>query len=312
MTFAARRAAALVVLVVVVAGVALLAAVFAPRWAGHDGGSFTVDGIRVTTSIDPQSALVGDPVVAVAHVFVDSREIDPTSVKLAQAFTPFGTVTTRRSVTTGIGSAVRVDFVYRLQCVTVSCLYAMERVQSGKTVVRPIPPPAGKLTYRTRSGATSADTTVTWPSLILRSRLDSDATQQVAPRPPTYRAPRISYAISPSLLGWLAIGFAIATGLAGGVLVTLWVKGRPRIRGLRIPDHLTPIDRAVALVRHARTEGDTAGERRALERLAAALRDAGEQELALRAQTLAWSKDVASDDALGELQRELTKVGNGR
>ncbi len=312
MSYGARKAAALAVAATLLAAAVVLLVLLAPRWHGKEGGTFAVDGMRVSTILDPQSALVGDVVTARVRIFVDTADVVPSSVRLAQSFAPFAAVSTRRAVVRGIGSAARVDYTYALQCVTVSCVAGMERVVKGRTLLRQIPVPVGTVTFLRRDGATAKPLSVGWPLVILRSRLDTDSTEQQRPRPAAYRAPDVSYAVAPTLLGWLSVGFAALLALVGGTLVALAVRGRPSVGRLRIPSHLTPIDRAVALTRHARASGDAAAERKALERLAAVLRDAGEDELGGRVQALAWSRELASHDALGDLSPEIEAVRHGR
>lgn len=312
MSYTARRALAGALLLAVVAVLVVLAAVFVPRWDRDEGGTFTVKATRVSAVIDPASVLIGDPAAATLRVFVDSQQIDPSTVRLKQSYLPFGSTVQRRTITRGIGSAARVDFAVTLQCVTVRCLTQAERILDGKTLIRPIELPKGTVTARTRAGAAIDPIEVTWPSIMVRSRLYTDQPDQLQPRVGAYRSPGVSTSISPSFLGWLSIVLAIVLALVGGTLVALAVRGRPILRRLRIPAHLTAVDRALALARHARSQGDTAGERRALERLAAALRDLGEAELGARAQRLAWSKELPSDDAFAELTRELERAGSGR
>ena len=75
---------------------------------------------------------------------------------------------------------------------------------------------------------------------------------------------------------------------------------------------MTGIDRALALLEHARSTGDVPGERRALERLALELDTQGEPELSTTATRLAWSKDGPRDEALDELAAALGESRNGR
>jgi hypothetical protein len=110
----------------------------------------------------------------------------------------------------------------------------------------------------------------------------------------------------------LLVGAASVLAVVGGLLVATAVRGRVAVRRLRIPAHLTPVERALALARHAAASGDTAGERRALERLATELRRSGDGELTDAVRRLAWSKEEPSDEALEELASELVRTGNGR
>ena len=90
------------------------------------------------------------------------------------------------------------------------------------------------------------------------------------------------------------------------------IRGRRRVRQLRIPAHLTGVDRALALLEHARAARDVAGERRALERLALELRKEGEPELSMTATRLAWSEHGPRDEALDRFAASFAEARNGR
>ena len=105
---------------------------------------------------------------------------------------------------------------------------------------------------------------------------------------------------------------AVALLLAGGWLVAGVIRGRRRERHLRIPAHLTGVDRALALLEHARAERDVAGERQALERLALELRKEGEPELSMAATRLAWSEHGPRDEALDSFAASFAEARNGR
>ena len=296
----------------VVSGIAAaLAFVVAPGWDRGDGGTFGVASIRLTTSVDPQGALIGDQVKARVRVLVDTTRVDPAGVTLASRFAPFGLVETTRSIRQGIGRAAFVEVTYTLQCVTVDCLYAMEQVADGRTIPRPIRLRAGELIARTRAGGTER-LAFTWPVVNLRSRLDQETIDQLETRPAAFRRSAVSYSVPPSLLGWIAVGVALALLLVGGWLVAGVVRGKDPVRRLRIPADMTGVDRALALLEHARVAGDVAGERRALERLSVELRREGNGDLSSFARRLAWSKDGPRDKALDSFAEELAEVRDGR
>ena len=298
--------------VVGAAAVALVVVAWlAPRWDAGEGGTFAVRKIHVATSIDPQGVLVGDQVSGRASVLVDADAIDPATVRLSSRFAPFGLVRTERTVHADVGRAALVEVTYTLQCVTVDCLYAMERVVGGRVVARSIRFPQGTLRARTREGGT-ARASFSWPQVNLRSRLDESTIDLLETRPAAFRRPDVSYAVSPAVLGWAATVVAVALLLVGASLVAFAIVGARRVRHLRIPAHLTGVDRALALLAHARDAKDVAGERRALERLALELREAGERELALTATRLAWSKDGPRNETLDRFTAAFAETRNGR
>jgi hypothetical protein len=146
----------------------------------------------------------------------------------------------------------------------------------------------------------------------LRSRLDQQTIDLLETRPAAFRRADVSYAVRPEVLGWGAIAVAVALLLVGGWLVAGVVRGRRQLRRLGIPAHLTGVDRALALLEHARVERDVAGERRALERLALELQKDGRPELSLTATRLAWSKDGPRDEALDSFTASFAGAQNGR
>ena len=140
---------------------------------------------------------MGDQVSARASVLVNSDAIDPATVRLSARFAPFGLVRTERAVHEDVGRAALVEVVYTLQCVTVDCLYAMERVVDGRTVSRPIRFPPGTLRARARDGSGAERASFRWPEVNLRSRLDESAIDLLETRPASFRRPDVSYAVSP-------------------------------------------------------------------------------------------------------------------
>ena len=308
---AGRRVAAAAALVGAAAVAIVVVAWLAPRWDAGEGGTFAVRDVRVTTSVDPQGVLVGDRVSARATVLVDADAIDPATVRLSSRFAPFGLVRTERTVHEDVGRAALVEVTYTLQCVTVDCLYAMERVVGGRVVARPIRFRQGTLRARAWDGGT-ARASFSWPPVNLRSRLDERTIDLLETRPAAFRRPDVSYAVSPAVLGWASTGVAVALLLVGASLVAVAIRGARRVRQLRIPAHLTGVDRALALLEHAREAKDVAGERRALERLALELRHVGERELSLTATRLAWSKDGPRNEALDRFTACFAEAPNGR
>jgi hypothetical protein len=130
-----RELAALAVCAAALAGIVVLIAVYAPRWWSADGGSYSPPRLTTATDVAPVSALFADIVTFRAHVLVDRRVIDPARVGLDARFTPFRVVSHTRSVSSSGGHAARVDFAYRVQCLTVDCLGAAGRASKNGAVV---------------------------------------------------------------------------------------------------------------------------------------------------------------------------------
>ena len=311
MSSSARLLTAVLIAVSAIVVVLVAGFVVAPRWDRGEGGTFTVRDARVATTVEPRGALVGDRVTATALVVVDADRIDPRSVRLDTRFAPFAVVGTTRTVDTGIGDAAFVRYRYSLQCLTVDCLTAMEVVREGKTLSRPIPLRDATLVARTREGSTER-VAVEWPSVNLRSRIDQRDIDLVATAPAAFRTPGITYRVSPTLVGWMTVGLAIGLILVGAWLIALAVRGKRAVRRLRIPDHLSGVDRALALLDFARESGDVEGERRALERLAAELRDDGDLDGSEAARRLAWSREGLHDEELDEFRAGLVGARDGR
>ena len=285
--------------------------VLARGWAEGDGGSYA-SGTTVAATLDPPSALFGDAVTATVRLVVDTREVDPASVAFDPSFKPFQAFDESRAVISGIGHAAEVVLRYRIQCVTGTCLLAMEREETGGRLrTGPITLPAATATARDRDGR-AVRIPVTWPTLVVHSRLTAEDIEEGAPAEVAFAPPAVSYSIAPGTFGWLLVGGACLFLIAGGWLVTSVLLARRRERVLRLPDHLTPTERALALTRHALGVGDVAGGRKALERLASELDREGRGELAQTAGRLAWSEIAPSAVAVEDLARSVGSGANGR
>ena len=103
----------------------------------------------------------------------------------------------------------------------------------------------------------------------------------------------------------------LGLALAGAALLASAVRGKPVPLRLRVPGHLTPLDRALALVRDAAERDSTAEERKALERLAAVLQRNGHTQLARTAGRIAWSRDEPEAATVEELADQVARSVNG-
>ena len=294
---------------VVVAVVLLLAR----GWSAGDGGSYAPVETVVATRLEPPSVLFGDPVDATARIVVDERAVDPASVSLDPSFKPFQAFVTTRRVLEGTGHAAEVRFRFRLQCVTGACIRAMEReLRGGSTRTVPIELPRAIARGRTREGSAGRD-----PRDLARRRdplpLDGRGHRRTGNRSrPGSSHPRQATRSIPASSAWLLVAVAVAAILGAGVLVAAVVASRRRERRLQLPAHLGPVDRSLALARHALETGDVDGGRRALERLAGELEENGLNDLADQAARLAWSPPGPSEPELDDLSRLVRSGANGR
>jgi hypothetical protein len=305
------RIAALAVGVAAAAAAAVLILV-AVGWDDGSGGSYAPTETLVQTRLDPPSALFGDAVTATAVVLVDRRDVDPGTVSLVASFRPFQSFASERTVTDDVGHATRVTFTNRLQCVTGACLRAMETEEQGGRL-RTVPIAFRKATVKaTGTDGRPVSLTASWPTLVVHSRLTAEDIDAGIPTAPASPPPAVTYATAPDRLGWILAGIAAALLLAAGALAASVLWASQREKQLRLPAHLTPAQRSLALARHALDRGDVAGARKALERLAAELDRGGRDDLAQAADRLAWSSSEPSPEALDELALSVEGSANGR
>jgi len=303
------RIAAAVVAVVTVAAVVVLTGVVARGWWRGDGGAYAPRTTLVRTEITPARSFFGQVLTAHAEVVVDPRRVDPASVALDVNFRPFRIRSESRHVSTGLGRATVIDFRYDIQCFARACvpLGAAGRTRASATAFQLT---GSRVTARERDGRTIAKR-VSWPVFGVQSRLTADEIALSTPgidRP--VQPPPVSWAISPDLLGGLALAAAALLTLGAGWLVASAVRGDARpLRVLRIPAHLTPVERALALAEHAAAHGEVDESRKALERLAIELRRRGTATQAGDAEQLAWSAQGPSRETVAALADRVRSNG---
>ena len=299
------RIAAGVVALVTVVVVVVLTTVVAPGWWNGDGGTYAPKRTLVHTDVTPPRSLFGQVLTAHAELIVDPRRIDPASVDLNANLRPFNIRSESHRVTRGLGRAAVVDFTYEIQCVSRGCV----PLGKGRGALAIQLKPA-KATYRGRDGV-AGTVPVTWPVFAVQSRLTEEeialSTPQIA-RGST--PPPVSWAISPGLLGGLALSVAALLILGAGSLVASAVSADTRlVRAPRIPAHFTPVERALVLAEHAAAHGEVDESRKALERLAEELRRRDAAAFADDAERLAWSESGPSRETVAELATNVRSNG---
>jgi hypothetical protein len=299
-----RIAAGAVALVAVLA-VVVLTALVAPGWWGGAGGTYAPKKTLVHAEVTPARSLFGQVLTAHAQLIVDPRRIDPGSVELNVDLRPFRIRSESHRVTRGLGRAAVVDFAYEIQCVSRACV----PLGTGRGAMAVQFKPA-RATYRGRNGI-AGTVPIAWPVFGVQSRLTAEeialSTPEVA-RGST--PPPMSWAISPGLLGGLALAAAALLILGAGWLVASAVSGDTRlVRAPRIPAHLTPVERALVLAEHAAAHGEVDESRKALERLAEELRRRDGGGFADDAERLAWSESGPSPETVAALATSVRSNG---
>ena len=251
----------------------------------------------VSSSVTPQKSLFGDPVTVRLRILFDRSRVAPEAVKTQYGFRPFRDRTTVERVDSG--SLTALLYTIELQCLTLACV-----------------PPEGDFTSSWGARITTGIGPVqdiSFPGITVASRIPPESefpaenTGETDDWPPKWRAtvslPAPSYRLSPTLLTWLLAGLGvllIAASTAAGLLLLR--------RGRLVRDReIAPLDRALDLLRRARTDEER---RAALEALALALDTERGPELAQPARALAWSESRPSEtaaEALADLAR-----GTGR
>jgi hypothetical protein len=291
------------------AALGLLLGFLAPRWWRGDGGSYAPQRPIASARITPATSLFGQVLTARADVLVDPRAVDPATVDLDVDFRPYRIRSESRSIQRGVGRAQIVSFRYAIQCIARACVPRSESEERSRGAAAVLQPKAARLTAHTRDGREIAGL-LQWPPVGVQSRLTRDQIALATPQAEQRLAPAaVSWRISPDVLGWLAVGAAAILVLGAGVLVALAVRGEARAPRLRVPAHMTPVARALALAEHAAAHGEVDESRKALEQLAEELRVSGAGGLAGDAERLAWSAHHPSTETVGALADTVRSNG---
>jgi hypothetical protein len=239
---------------------------------GPSHGDLGSGPLTIRTQLSPQDPQFGDTVVATLDVFGAPRD-----VRVGSKFAPYDVVSSRRSVRT-VGGQSFVRIVTRLRCLELRCL-----------------PRAAVKTFRLKpvhvSGAVHP-----WPPLRVHSRITkADSARPVLRIPPPAAAPA-RYRVSPTAAGTVLL---VLAGLlaAGGVFLLLRVALR-KIAPTRRP--LPPLERVLAELAAASSNGDSGRRRRALEELASELEPLDEP-LSVESRVLAWGPDDPRPEAVSDL-----------
>jgi hypothetical protein len=271
-------------------------------------------GILADVAVNPQSAYVGDTLIARVDVLVDRRRIDPSTLAVRGRLAPYilGAPSIERR---DVGDASRVTHTLPLRCDVRSCLPPDPERGGRRTFV----PPGLQLLFR-RTDGSNGSLLLPLPALEILSRLSrSEAALledfAVIPFRASLALEPIRYAVSPTLLAVLLLAAAALLLTAAGWLVLRYGPRRKEPAASEpspLPAVvLSPLERALAVVERARTRGSIPDERKALELLARELGRNGDPELAATAKGLAWSAQGPTAAAKLALTAEVRSVIEG-
>jgi hypothetical protein len=250
-------------------------------------------GIGVQTSLAPRPVLFGDDVTAHVDVLVDTRRVDPRSVRVTDGFGAWRQAAPERTTTTVAGGTAKRSFRFTLSCLDSTCLPHVTRFA-------PV-----TVTARLRDGRTIT-VRRRWPALTVVGRVAASAA--AAAKPP-FRAqtalPAPSFDASPTPLAlWLDV-LAGLLAAAGAAVVAAELVRRRRLLAAGA-DERPPLVRALALVREAERRAP-ADRRKAAGLLARTLAQEGGDGLADRAARVAWSSEQPSPERLDRLADDVEK-----
>ena len=273
--------AALVVLAALVLGL-VLALRHEPggRQARLDGRPVSAVG-----TLSPREPQFGDTVVATVDVFVDSRRVDPDTVRVTTGFTPYQVTASTRMVRSDEGVSI-THLERRLRCLGVAC------VPPGTASTVRFEPV--RVSYR--EGSQPRSLAVAWPVLHVHSRVAlADLRHPLLRVPPPHAAS--DYRLPPRPTGYALLALAALLALGGSTLLLL--VGLRRFAPVRRGTN-TPLERILVELAAASSNGDSGRRRRALEQLARELEplDPG---LSVESRVLAWGPEDPKVDAVADL-----------
>jgi hypothetical protein len=297
-----------------------LCVVFLAGCGGNESGPLLAKGkvASVQGTLQPDVHLFAEPVVAQVDVVVDRDKVDPADVTVKTDFKPYEKIDATEVTRQDIGRFTHLRYRTTLRCLDINCIPpTVKGVQaaSPQTPELPLFPEnqqrEEKTSYRfppvlvTAGDEPDAEMLgrASWPPLRSLSRINWDDPKVVGQHFPFVSTvtplPKTTYRISPTLLGVLLLGAAVALV----VLPLLYLVRSRRSRREPTADRgpsLSPLERALALVEWASRRPSVEERREALEALAYEL-DADAEQTASRARAQGWSPPSPEPGEMTEL-----------
>ena len=301
---------------------ALALAVATPAVAGlpfQHSGTVVGEGmpLKAYATITPEVHLFGDAVTARLAVVADRKYVDPARLRVTTSFSPYRAVGEPTVLRVTAGRFAQVTWTWTLRCLTSPCV--------------PRVPPSEKfhdfrfrlihIDYMSITGTRLYGITASWPPVEVLSQI-SPASENVLEANDRltwqfHLTPVASptFALSPTLLFWLALGLAGAALLAAARFSWSWYRMvRPRrISIAGAADPRTTLERALTLLAWAHERGDETLERKVLERVAGELGVEAPlpavDELSRTARELAWSAGTPGDEEVETFAEQARGTG---
>ena len=267
--------------------------------------------VRARALITPRIVLFGDVVRARVDVVVDTEEVDPDTVRIANSFSPWEIVRPPERTRRDAGSATYLTTTYTLRCVTGPC------VPGGQAAPLEFDP--ARLSWASSTDSEARDSApVEWPLLTVYSRFntsnfDPDQSSSTPWRAELVAMPEVSHRLAPGVVtaGAAALGGLLALG--GLVLLFL---ARPRRTYEPPPEPepeplpvLSPLEQALVLLEDSARADGAEERRRALELVAEALEERETMpDLVRSARILAWSEDDPEVDETSGLAAQVRTI----
>ena len=272
--------------------------------------------LAATASLTPQSHLFAERIHVRIDAVVDRRRLDPDRIVLETDWHPYQPAVPPLRTREDVGRFTRLHWGYDLYCVVLECA-----PQAGANIRTGFAPATLRYRGRPIEGAPPAPLTISWPPITAVSRLDpvdldrrptvrgggagaqAAVTIKVPWRHNSATLVAATYRVQPVTVFWTGIAGALLLFAGAGILLRPYLPSLRRHRA-----RPSPLERALAAVERTRTGGDLEAERKALESLAAELRDSGEGDLAWTASVLAWSKPVPEPELIGALTVDVREA----
>jgi hypothetical protein len=289
-----------------------------PAPPNFPSGSSIGEGVplKAYATVSPTVQFFGGPVTATLAIVADTKWVDPVRLQVTSSFVPYKPVAPPMVTRLQVGRFAQITWTWTLRCLTSPCV--------------PRIPPSDRvhvfnfhqahITYLKPDGKPDYGLATNWPQLEVYSQLSVATVDEVLGsgklRWIFHLTPVASptYARSPTLLFWLALGLGLALfGLAAFFGWRLYLELRPRAVAAPAAQAGTSLERALAVLAYAHERGDETLQRKAFERVADELGlDAAQpeiDELTRTARELAWSQRTPADDEVEGFAEQARGTG---
>jgi hypothetical protein len=271
------------------------------------------DPISATATFFPRVVLFGDTLSATLDVVLDRTALDPAEVEVDWSPAPWRPVAPPAEARRDSGTTTHLRTTYVLRCLTTLCVPARDTEEVD------FEPAAVGYVASVGEGRRRLTLEVPWPTLVVHPRVGSgeESGQRDALAAPwradTVSLPAASYRVAPAfLLAVLAAAGVLLLAVAAVIAFRALPEREPPPEPEPEPEPLaTPLEQALALLEAPSTTNGAHDRRRALELVAEEVERRGEDDLALRARTLAWSEDTPEGDETRALAARLRSMLEG-